>query len=74
MSLATDGIDGPTDAAGAIVNSMSTLKARKENLKPEAYLQAYNSYEFHKDMGTHILTGRTGKNAMDLQVILIDHP
>lgn len=74
MSLATDGIDGPTDAAGAIVSSMSTLKARKKKLDPEAYLQAYNSYKFHKEMGTHIFTGRTGKNAMDLQVILINTP
>ncbi|MDZ7807892.1 MAG: DUF4147 domain-containing protein [Gracilimonas sp.] len=74
MSLATDGIDGPTDSAGAILNSMTTLKARKQKLKPEDFLQAYNSYEFHEQMGTHILTGRTGKNAMDLQVILINNP
>lgn len=71
MSLATDGIDGPTDSAGAIVNSMTTLKARKQKLEPEDFLQAYNSYEFHNQMDTHIKTGRTGKNAMDLQVVLV---
>lgn len=74
MSFGTDGIDGPTKSAGAIINSMTTLKARKKKLQPEKYLQEYNSFDFHKQMNTHIITGRTGKNAMDLQVLLINTP
>lgn len=72
LSLATDGVDGPTDAAGAIVNSETTLKARKKKLNPEDYLQQNDSYHFHQEMGTLVMTGPTGNNVMDLQVVLVD--
>lgn len=71
LSFATDGIDGPTDAAGAIVNSETTLKARKQKLSPEDYLQNNDAYHFHEEMKTLIKTGPTGNNLMDLQIILI---
>lgn len=71
LSFATDGIDGPTDAAGAIVNSMTTLKARKQKLEPEEFLQNFDSYHFHEQMDTLIKTGSTGNNLMDLQVVLV---
>ncbi|MBD3616415.1 MAG: DUF4147 domain-containing protein [Gracilimonas sp.] len=71
LSFATDGIDGPTDAAGAIVNSETTLKARKLKLSPEDYLQQNDSYHFHEKMNTLLRTGHTGNNLMDLQVVLI---
>jgi len=72
LSMDTDGIDGPTDAAGAIVNSNTTLLARKNKLEPEKLLLENNSYEFHEQAGTHLVTGSTGINLMDLQVVLID--
>ncbi|MFD2532776.1 glycerate kinase type-2 family protein [Gracilimonas halophila] len=71
LSLATDGVDGPTDAAGAIINSETTLKARKQKLSPEDYLQDNDSYHFHEEMKTLIKTGPTGNNLMDLQITLI---
>lgn len=71
LSFATDGIDDPTDAAGAIVNSMTTLKARKQKLEPEEFLQNFDSYHFHEQMDTLIKTGSTGNNLMDLQVVLV---
>lgn len=71
LSLATDGIDGPTDAAGAIVNSQTTLKARKQKITPEQYLQNNDSYYFHEAMETLIKKGATGNNLMDLQVVLV---
>ncbi|WP_421774010.1 glycerate kinase type-2 family protein [Gracilimonas sp.] len=71
LSFATDGIDGPTDAAGAIINSETTLKARKKKLEPEAYLQNNDSYHFHEQMDTALKTGATGNNLMDLQVVLV---
>ncbi|MDR9417014.1 MAG: DUF4147 domain-containing protein [Gracilimonas sp.] len=72
LSFATDGADGPTDAAGAIVNSQTTLSARKQKLQPEKYLQEFNSYHFHQEMGTLVKTNPTGNNLMDLQVVLVE--
>ncbi len=71
LSLATDGVDGPTDAAGAIVNSETTLKARKMKIEPEQFLQKNDSYHFHQKMETSLKIGPTGNNLMDIQVVLI---
>ena len=71
LTLATDGTDGPTDAAGALVNSYTTLNARKQHTQPEPYIQANDSYHFHEQMNTLIKTGPTGNNLMDLCVVLI---
>jgi len=71
LSFATDGIDGPTDAAGAIVNSATTLEARKKKMEPEEYLLNNDSYHFHEKMNTSLKTGLTGYNLMDLQVVLV---
>ncbi|GAB5409648.1 MAG: glycerate kinase [Balneolaceae bacterium] len=72
LSIGTDGIDGPTDVAGAIVTSETTLLARKKKLNPEEYLQNNDSYHFHKEMSTSVRIGPTGKNLMDLQVVIIE--
>ena len=71
LTLATDGTDGPTDAAGVLVNSYTTLNARKQHTQPEPYIQANDSYHFHEQMNTLIKTGPTGNNLMDLCVVLI---
>jgi hydroxypyruvate reductase/glycerate 2-kinase len=71
LSLATDGVDGPTDAAGALISSYTTLQARKKGHLPEPYIQQYNSYAFHEAMNTLIKTGPSGTNLMDLCVVLI---
>lgn len=72
LSIGTDGIDGPTDAAGAIINSKTTLQARKKKINPEEFLQNNDSYHFHEQMGALIKTGSTGNNLMDLQVVLVE--
>ncbi len=72
ISIGTDGIDGPTDAAGAHIDSYTTLKARKIKLNPEDFLQNNDSYHFHEQMGTLIKTGPTGNNLMDLQVLIVE--
>jgi len=72
MSFATDGVDGPTDAAGAIINSKTTLNARKRGLDPETFLQNNDSYSFFKETGELIKTGPTGNNLMDLQILLVE--
>lgn len=71
LTLATDGIDGPTNAAGAIVSSYTTLHARKQNTPPEPYIKLNDSYHFHEHMNTLVITGPTGNNLMDLCVVLI---
>lgn len=72
LSVDTDGIDGPTEVSGAIINSFTTLEARKKKIEPERYLQNNDSYHFHKALNTHIQVGATGKNWMDVQVVLIE--
>ncbi len=72
ISIGTDGIDGPTDAAGAVIDSFTTLKARKKKINPEEYLVNNDSYHFHEQMETLIKTGPTGNNLMDLQVLIVE--
>jgi len=69
-SFATDGIDGKSDAAGAIADGFSYKKALEKNLDPEKYLKNNNSYEFFKENGDLLITGPTGTNVMDIQIIL----
>ncbi|NIT58746.1 MAG: hypothetical protein GWN00_21735 [Aliifodinibius sp.] len=68
----TDGIDGPTDAAGAIVNGKTVVKAREKNINLESYLSENDSYHFHEQMDTLIKTGPTGNNLMDVVMVLIN--
>lgn len=74
MSGGTDGIDGPTDAAGAIINVDTISQAVDENLNAESTLENNDSYTFFSkfDGGSHLIkTGHTGTNVMDVQVIAI---
>ena len=70
-SLGTDGIDGPTDAAGAIVDSTTLARARVAELIPDKFLHNHDSYAFFAALGDLIHTGPTGTNVGDLQVILL---
>jgi hydroxypyruvate reductase len=71
-SVGTDGVDGPTDAAGAIVDSTTLGRAEAADIgPPERYLQEHNSYIFFDELGDLIRTGPTGTNAGDVQVILV---
>lgn len=73
LSAGTDGIDGPTDAAGAVVNQLTWNEAVQNNLSPETFLSENDSYHFFKKAGGHIITGPTGNNVMDIQVLLVDN-
>ena len=70
-SIGTDGIDGPTDAAGAIVDSSTMQRAHAAGLAPEAFLNDNNTYAFFERLGDLIKTGPTATNVGDLQVILV---
>jgi len=71
LSAGTDGIDGPTDAAGAAVNQNSLKEAEKLGLDADDYLRRNDSYSFFDELGGHIKTGPTGNNVMDLQFLII---
>ncbi len=70
LSAGTDGTDGPTDAAGAIVDGNTVPEARALGLAPEAYLENNDSYNFFKKTGGLFVTGPTGTNVMDIQIII----
>jgi hydroxypyruvate reductase len=70
-SVGTDGIDGPTDAAGALVDSTTAARAAAARLDAARYLDDNNSYAFFDALGDLIRTGPTGTNVGDLQIILV---
>jgi glycerate 2-kinase len=70
-SLSTDGVDGPTDAAGAIVDGKTLERAVKIGLTPEEYLAKNDSYHFFSKLGDLIFTGPTGTNVNDVSVIVV---
>jgi len=72
FSAGTDGSDGPTDAAGAVVDSETVSRALSLDEDPEKYIYEYNSYKFFKRVGGHIMTGPTFTNVMDLLIVLIE--
>ncbi len=78
LSAGTDGTDGPTDAAGAVVDAFTAQRARECGIPPETYLENNDSYTFFLKtdsscgLNDHVITGPTGTNVMDLQIILIE--
>lgn len=72
LSAGTDGTDGPTEAAGAIVDGGTVARAREKGLDPREYLDNNDSYTFFKTCGGLLVTGATGTNVMDLQIVLIE--
>ena len=71
LSGGTDGNDGPTDAAGAVVDSETVSSALLMNIDPEKYLSGFDSYNFFKRAGGHVITGPTLTNVMDMVVTII---
>ncbi len=71
ISSGTDGTDGPTDAAGAIVSSELWRKIAESGPDPVKYLHAFDSYNFFKKTGSLIITGPTGTNVMDIACAII---
>lgn len=72
LAAGTDGTDGPTDAAGAIVDGRTIPDARAKDLSPEVHLSRNDSYNFFKEAGGLVITGPTGTNVMDLYIALIE--
>jgi hydroxypyruvate reductase len=69
ITLATDGGDGPTDAAGAIITGETLKRARQLNLDPIDYLTRNDAYNFFERLGDLLITGPTQTNVNDLTFI-----
>lgn len=69
-SIGTDGIDGPTDAAGAYVDATTIARAKQHALDAAAYLADNNSYAFFQTLGDLIITGPSTTNVGDIQIVL----
>ena len=70
-SIGTDGIDGPTDAAGAMATANTLARARALGLDARAALADNDSYPFFEALDDLIITGPTGTNVMDLHFIMV---
>lgn len=69
-SVGTDGRDGPTDAAGGIVNNQTISKIRQAGLDPLDILKRNDSYNGLKSSGDLFITGATGTNVADIQILV----
>ena len=71
LSAGTDGTDGATDAAGAVVDSATVARGIARGLNAREFLARNDSYHFLQSTGDLLITGPTLTNVMDLQVILL---
>jgi hydroxypyruvate reductase len=71
-SFGTDGVDGPTDAAGALVDTTTLERARTAGLpRVDDVLAENDAYSFFRPLGDLLVTGPTDTNVGDVQVLLI---
>ena len=70
-SIDTDGTDGPTDIAGGIADGYTIERAKEKGIDIYESLMRHNSSYVLKELGDAIITGPTGTNVMDLNVIVV---
>jgi len=71
VSASTDGVDGPTDAAGAIADGHTVDRARRKGMNHRKYLEDNDSYSFFSQLHDLIFTGPTGTNVNDLSILVM---
>jgi hydroxypyruvate reductase len=74
LAAGTDGTDGPSDAAGAIVDGASAARARAQGVDPAARLADNDSHSVLKASGDLVVTGPTNTNLLDLYLLLVEAP
>ncbi len=72
VSAGTDGEDGPTDAAGALVDAELIRAMRQQNLDPADFLRRNDAYHFFEKLGGLVKTGPTHTNVCDVRVVLVE--
>lgn len=70
-SLSTDGVDGPTDAAGAIADGKTLARAAEAGVSAEKFLAENDSYNYFSRLDDLVFTGPTGTNVNDVSVIVV---
>ncbi len=70
LSAGSDGLDGNSLAAGAIVDGTTSERAKKLSLDPASHLNNFNAYPFFDALGDAVITGPTGNNLRDLRILL----
>ncbi|MBM7560185.1 glycerate kinase type-2 family protein [Marinitoga litoralis] len=70
-SVGTDGTDGPTDAAGGIVDGFTSLKLKEKGLDPYIFLENNDSYNGLEEAGSLLKLGPTGTNVNDIIILLV---
>ncbi|MAI70262.1 MAG: glycerate kinase [Rhodopirellula sp.] len=71
LSGGTDGEDGPTDAAGAVLDDEVHQNASRQQLSPDEYLTRNDAYHFFEQTGGLLKTGPTGTNVCDVRVVVV---
>jgi len=71
MSGGTDGNDGPTDAAGGMVDPLTVKRAEEAGMKARDFLENNDAYHFLRETGDLLITGPTNTNVMDVRLILV---
>jgi glycerate 2-kinase len=71
ITLATDGTDGPTDAAGVRVNETTIDRALALGLDPQSALDRHDAYPFFQELGDLYLIGATGTNVADISIVIL---
>ena len=70
LSAGTDGIDGKSPAAGAVVDGTTMQRALAEGLDPVQHLSTFNAFPLFQKLGDLIETGPTGNNVRDVRILM----
>jgi len=71
VALGTDGLDGSTDAAGAVIDGSTIRRAESLGLSPEEILRQNDAFRFFGGLGDLVMTGPTGTNVNDIAVAAV---
>jgi len=72
ISMGTDGVDGPTNAAGAVVDGSTMNRAISKGLDPRASLRRNDTYRLFRELDDLVITGPTGTNVNDVCAIVLN--
>jgi len=72
LSAATDGIDGNSNATGALIDTHSHVDVKARHIDPKHYLDSFDSNRFFEQTGELLITGPTHNNLLDIMIMLIE--